>query len=89
MFKVYEKRCDQCLFSKDRIVSAARRVEILRECVGKDTHFICHKASLNGENVCCRGFFDSQTSNLIRIMGRLNAIEFVPLPAGAAKRESA
>jgi hypothetical protein len=80
VFKVYEAKCDQCLFSKDKIVSNARRAEVLRECKRMDSHFICHKASMNREDVCCRGFFDTHSTNLIRIAGRLGAIEFVALP---------
>jgi hypothetical protein len=76
VFKVMEERCDQCLFSKDKIVSDARRTELLTECRRKDIHFICHKS----KDVCCRGFFDTQTSQLMRISGRLNCIEFVPVP---------
>jgi hypothetical protein len=84
MMKIYSERCDQCLFSPDKIVTNKRRAEILRDCKRRDCHFICHKASMNGEDVCCRGFYETQTSNLIRIMGRLNGIEFVPLPADDA-----
>lgn len=80
MFKVYAERCNQCLFSKDKIVSDERRAEVLEECRRRDSHFICHKASIARQDVCCRGFYDACTSNLIRVMGRLGAIEFVPLP---------
>jgi hypothetical protein len=73
MFKVSAKPCDQCLFSKDRIVSAARVREVLSECQKKDTHFICHKT----EDTCCRGFYDTRTSQLIRIAQRLNMVKFV------------
>lgn len=76
MFKVYAERCDQCLFSKDKIVSDARRTQILKDCRRRDSHFICHKS----KDVCCRGFYDTQSCNLIRIAGRLGAIEFVPVP---------
>lgn len=82
MFRVMQERCDQCLFSPDKIVSNARRAELLRECKSRDCHFICHKASLaGGQDVCCRGFYDTQSTNLIRIAGRLGCIEFVPVPA--------
>jgi hypothetical protein len=80
MFKVCVEKCDQCLFSLNKIVSDDRRAEILEECKSKDSHFICHKATLDGQNLCCRGFYDTQTSQLIRIAGRLNCIEFVPVP---------
>lgn len=77
MLKVFETQCDQCLFSKSRIVSAARKREIVQGCIRKDAHFICHKASINDEDVVCRGFYDRISTNLIRIAGRLNCIEFV------------
>ena len=80
MFKVYAARCNECLFSKDKIVSDERRAQILAECKRKDSHFICHKATISGQNVCCRGFYETQTSNLIRVMGRIGGIEFVNLP---------
>jgi hypothetical protein len=75
--KVCDKPCDQCLFSKGRIVSAARVKEVLSECKRNDQHFICHKASIFGHDVCCRTFYDTKTSNLIRIMQRLRFIQFV------------
>lgn len=73
MFKVMKERCDQCLFSKDKIVSDARRKQVLAECKRNDSHFICHKTG----DCCCRGFYDTQTSQMIQIAGRLNAIKFV------------
>lgn len=75
MFKVMQERCDQCLFSKNKIVSAARKREVLAECARTDSHFICHKT----KGVCCRGFYDRDpgASNLMRIAGRLGAVEFV------------
>lgn len=79
--KVCAKQCDQCLFSKDRIVSSNRMKDILNDCRRQDTHFVCHKSSMEGGSVCCKGFYDTQTSNLIRIMQRLNGIEFVEVPA--------
>lgn len=77
MFKVCDKPCDQCLFSKDRIVSAARMKQILKDCRESDSHFICHKATIAGKDVCCRGFYDTQTSQGIRIAQRLRMVEMV------------
>jgi hypothetical protein len=65
-FMVCEKPCDQCLFSKDRIVSAERVREILAECERDDVHFTCHKATIAGRDVCCRTFYDTRTSKSIR-----------------------
>lgn len=77
MLKVCNHQCDQCLFSKNRIVSAKRKGEILKECVQTDTYFECHKGTIVGEKIVCSGFFNSFSTNMIRIAGRLNAIEFV------------
>ena len=77
MFKVCDKPCDQCLFSKNRIVSASRMKQILSDCRKSDTHFICHKATIAGNDICCHGFYHTQTSNLIRIAQRLRMVEMV------------
>lgn len=55
---VCEKRCDQCLFSKAKIVSDARRDDILRTLERDGTHFQCHKHSIAERDVVCRGDFD-------------------------------
>jgi hypothetical protein len=76
--KVMEERCDQCLYGPNKIVSNARRSQIIRDITRKDCHFICHKASIAGQDVACRGDFDQRgCGQLGRIMGRLGAIEFV------------
>ena len=76
-FKVMERRCDQCLYGPDKIVSNARRAEIIREITRKDCHFICHKS----HDIACRGDWDQRgCGQLGRIMRRLQAVEFVPVP---------
>jgi len=77
MFKVKEECCGQCLFGKDKIVSSERKRSILIDCQQNDSHFICHKATIEGEDVCCKGFYDTQTSGMIRISQRLNMVKFV------------
>ena len=79
MFKVQKEMCDQCLFSKDKIVDDERKQQILRECRDTDIHFNCHKDQLNGDeaNTCCRGFFDKHSTQTIRIAERLKCVEFV------------
>ena len=83
MFYVQEKQCDQCLFSANRIVSLARMKQILRDCERQDRHFICHKAQTtddrrwHGKQICCRGFYDKFTTNLIRVAQRLKLIRLV------------
>jgi hypothetical protein len=79
--EVMEEQCDQCLFDpKNRIVDEERMQELLDECREQDAHFACHKATIANRDVVCRGFYDNETSQLIRIMQRLAAIEFVPVP---------
>jgi hypothetical protein len=77
--KVYKECCKNCLLSTDRIVSGKRANEIVKDCVKTQKHFICHKASMRNEDICCKKFYDKfgHTSNLIRIAQRLNAVEFV------------
>lgn len=77
MIEVKKECCNQCLFSKDKIVSNERRKYILNGCRKSDTHFICHKATIEGKDICCKGFYDNQTSNLIRISQRMNMVKFV------------
>lgn len=76
-FQVIAEQCDQCLFSKNKIVSDRRRNQLLRECKKKDAHFICHKATMVGQEACCRVFFDTRSTNLMRIARRIGAVEFV------------
>lgn len=77
-FLVMKEKCDECLFAPTRIVSAERMREVLSECRRKDSHFICHKATIAGLDVCCRGYYDIQPpSQLMRIAGRLRMIEFI------------
>jgi len=77
MFEVKRKCCGQCLFSKNKIVSGARKTDVLKGCAESDAHFICHKASMKGKDICCKGFYDTQTSNMIRISQRMGWINFV------------
>ena len=77
MFKVKKECCNQCLFSKDKIVSNKRRQQILSDCRQNDNHFICHKATIDGDDICCNGFYKSQTTNMIRISQRMGWIELV------------
>jgi hypothetical protein len=84
-FEVMAERCAQCLYGPDKIVSDRRRKEILREINRKDCHFICHKASIAGRDVCCRGDWDQRAGGQLgRIMGRLGAVEFVSEAAVSA-----
>lgn len=81
LFKVMAERCNQCLFGPDKIVSNARRSEILRKIRREDSYFVCHKASIAGVEIACRGDWDQNgCGQLGRIMQRLGGIDFVPEP---------
>lgn len=57
-FVVMDRPCDECLFGPDRIVSAGRAAEVIRECIRDRVPFQCHKATIAGVDVCCAGFAD-------------------------------
>jgi hypothetical protein len=73
MLKVKKNRCKECLFGSKKIVSDERKHGILADCLNNDTHFNCHKS----DDVCCKGFYDSHDSALIRISERLGGVDFV------------
>ncbi len=80
--KVYKECCKNCLLSPDSIVSPKRRVEILQTCAKTQTHFICHKASMNEDDICCKNFYDrlGHISQNIRIAQALNVVQFIDQP---------
>lgn len=79
MLKVFENTCKNCLLSPDRIVSGKKAKEIIKTCAEEQTYFICHKASMKGEDTCCKSFFDnlSHLSKLARFAKGVGAVEFV------------
>ena len=86
MLKVCKERCAECLFSPDKIVSDERKQQIIRDCLKNNQYFVCHKFGVEGEDgqtvgeeVVCRGFYDSYGSqiNLVRIAQRLKAVKEV------------
>lgn len=58
--KVCSHKCDQCLFSKDKIVSNERKQEILEGCQREGKYFICHKSTIKDDEVVCAGFAASK-----------------------------
>lgn len=78
-FEVMEERCDQCLFGPNKIVSDKRRTQILKECAENDLHFICHKATMLGRDVGCRGHYDSTPGKLARFSDWLGITKYVRL----------
>lgn len=62
--------CGQCLTTRNRIVDGARAAQIIRDCRAEGTHFQCHKGSLAGLNVHCRGVHDRFGSQAARFAQR-------------------
>jgi hypothetical protein len=81
MFNVYNQPCQNCLFSKDRIVSLERAKTIVAECLEAQTHFICHKSE-DGE-VCCHRFYKKFKNKIakLQIFERLNMVVFKKQPS--------
>jgi len=58
-FTVAANKCSDCLFSANKIVDNTRRNNILQHCLENDTYFECHKGTIAGLHICCRGFYNS------------------------------
>jgi len=87
-FQVCAERCDECLFTKHRIVGSRRMQEVIAEARALDAAFLCHKhsqraargeASWKAANVCCRAYFDTfgDAVLVIRLAHMLRNIVFV------------
>jgi len=76
MFKVKRNCCNQCLFSENKIVDDQRKDEIIKS-TWDSSHFICHKASMQWKDVCCKGFYDNVKNQKIQIAERLWVVEMV------------
>lgn len=75
--QVKKKCCGKCLFGKNKIVTDARKANILKRCARDDSHFICHEATIDKKEIVCAGFYNIGTSQMIRISQRLGMIELV------------
>lgn len=51
--------CDQCLTTPQRIVSGEKAAQIVRDCKAEQNHFFCHKGTIAGKPVHCRGVHDA------------------------------
>ena len=75
-FDVMAECCNQCLMTPNKIVSNARRRQIVQDTRRRDCHFICHKA--DGRDIACRGHMDATGGGqLARIAHRLNAVRLI------------
>jgi hypothetical protein len=71
-FTVAAKRCNECLFSAERLTTKGDATGIIRRTLADDSFFSCHKFSgvvetenassskpYSPDSVCCRGWFDA------------------------------
>jgi hypothetical protein len=77
--KVYKTCCQNCLFTKDRLVSGKVAGQIIKDCIKNQSYFVCHKATLQGKDIVCANFYSqmSKYSQAIRMAERLGILEFV------------
>jgi len=77
---VQRKCCNQCLFTKNKIVSDAHKDNILKDCKENNNHFECHKATIKGVKGTCRAFYDQHTNPAISAMLEdVGEVEFVDI----------
>lgn len=76
IFEVCARRCDQCLFSPNKIVDDKRKKEVIKESLDANSYFTCHKS--DGRSLCCKGFFDKykDTSMVIILAQVLNLVRY-------------
>lgn len=63
--EIMARPCDQCLTTKNRIVSGERAAQIVRDCRASQNHFVCHKSPA-GRVIHCRGVHDVAPSHAYR-----------------------
>lgn len=85
-FLVANKRCNECLYSKRKIVTDERRAELLESCKKTGRYFLCHKGTGAGGAVVCRGFYDVEPNQACQVAGRLGLTVFVN-PKAPPKRK--
>lgn len=82
--EVCERRCNQCLFSDNRVVDEDAVPDIIAGALKKDTWFTCHKGSLSTppRDLVCRGFYDKYKTDTraLRLAVYLKIVDFVPVP---------
>lgn len=85
---VCRTKCDECLFTEERIVPKSRAAELIEDCQAEDRHFLCHKAQLLGLKVplTCRGSFELNPRNVR--FARAHGIEIVETTAEELARDA-
>lgn len=77
---VQKRMCNQCLFSRNKIVSDERKAEILADCESDNNHFECHKATIAGKKGTCHAFYKQRTNPaLSALLESIGEVEFVDI----------
>ncbi len=77
---VQKRMCNQCLFSKNKIVSDERKTELLADCKDNNNHFQCHKATIAGKHATCHAFYKQCTNSAISdMMEAAGLVDFVDI----------
>lgn len=73
-----DRMCDTCIFRPGNLMHLREgRVEqMVGEAERGGQAIVCHK-TLNGDNACCRGFFDKHKTALLQIAERMEVIQYV------------
>lgn len=79
-FRVSSKVCDECLYSKNKIVEESTKQAVLNECRKKNRYFICHKFTLTHKAAVCRGFFNKEPNQACQMAERLGLVVYVDPP---------
>lgn len=68
------KRCSECLLTDGKIVSDERRDGLLRDCERSGRYFLCHKGTIEGAAIVCRGFYELGTNQTVQVATRLGLV---------------
>jgi hypothetical protein len=77
VFERMARRCNQCLMSANKIVSDERRRQLLASMRETDNHFQCHKGTIAGRVIACRGHYDATGGGVIGRLAR--ALNVAPI----------
>lgn len=78
ILQVCDRMCDQCLYGSNSVVEEGARAVIMGD--QDPSHwFICHKSTIAGMKVMCRGYYEAnkETSVFIKLGRQLGLINFV------------
>ena len=78
--RVSSKVCDECLYSKHKIVEDETKRAVLDECKRTGKYFICHKFTLKNKAAVCRGFFNVERNATCQVAERLGLVVYVDPP---------